>query len=203
MLRTAAALLQGHHGSAVPQVVAAHCGMSGAWNGAGCSTDWHCKWCKGSDGSSFRNNKDKKSCHRCHVSKSYAFKHPNSLEVKKPSTSLAERQVLAEKTDSRKQLLAQRRRIEVLEKQLSAKQAGGTEEEAAIGPVAEEVSPARLAARQQRTQKLLAEAQAEGLLGSLDISSMPWTKVVVPKAVETAESLHKEAKGKYSSAWGR
>ena len=90
-----------------------------------------------------------------------------------------------------------------MEKQLTAKQAGGTEEEAATGPVAEEVNPARLAARQQRTQKLLAEAQAEGLLGSLDISSMPWTKVVVPKAVETAESLHKEAKWKYSSAWGR
>ena len=211
VLRTAASLLQDHHGSRIPARVAEHIGMGyvgpgrtsqGQGQPGKGNNDWNCKWCKGSDGQQFRNFMDRKSCRLCNVAKSFAYQHPRSGEVRKPSTSLAERQVLAEKADSRKQLQAQKRRIEILEKQLSAKLVGGAEEESA-GPSAEGVCPSKLASKQQRTQRLLAEAQAEGLLGSLDIASMPWTKVVLPKVVETAESLHKEAKNKYSSAWGR
>ena len=214
VLRTAASLLSGHHGSKVPQQVEIHLGMSagssrdgnetkGAWGSQAQAAEWMCKWCCGPDGQKYRNHRDRKSCRLCNVSKSFAYHHQKSNEVRKPSTSMAERQVLAEKADNRKQLQAQKKRIEHLEKQLSAKLAGGLDEESGSAPAPEEVNPARLAARQQRAQKLLAEAQAEGLLGSLDISTMPWTKVVLPKAADTAESLHKEAKGKYSSAWGR
>ena len=115
VLRTAASLLRDHHGSSVPAVVEDHLGMS-TRHATGQSGDWQCKWCTGSDGSPFRNNKERKNCFRCNVAKSYAFKHPNSGDVRKPSTSLAERQVLAEKTENRKQLQAQKRRIEFLEK---------------------------------------------------------------------------------------
>ena len=216
LLRTAATLLQGHHGSSISTPVsnfiglgmrsAGHGGAGGTWQSPGQTgkgqNDWNCKWCLGPDGQQYRNHSDRKSCRLCNVAKSWAYQHPKAGEVKKPSTSLAERQVLAEKADSRRQLQAQKRRIDHLEKQLQAKVAGGSEEESGPTP-AEGVNPSKLASKQQRTQRLLAEAQAEGLLGTLDISSMPWTKVVLPKVVETAESLHKEAKGKYSSAWGR
>ena len=212
VLRTAAALLQGHHGSSVPAPVAELIGMgkgtgkgssSSSWQGQSAPKDWCCKWCLGSDGAKYRNNGDRKSCRMCNISKSYSYHFQPGQAPGKPTTSLAERQQLAEKVDNRKQLVAQKKRIEHLERQLSAKAAGGSEEDSGAAGWAEGVNPSKLAARQQKTQKLLAEAQAEGLLGACDIASMPWTKVVLPKVVETAEGLHKEAKGKYSSAWSR
>ena len=164
--------------------------------------EWSCKWCYGPDGGRLRNNGDRKSCRSCSISKCYPY-HFQNPEPGKPSTSMAYRQIAAEKAENRKQFVAQRKRIEHLEKQLAAKATGVPEEDSGLAAQAEGVNPSKLVAKQQRTQKLLAEAQAEGLLGGLDIASMPWTKVVVPKLVETAESLHKEAKGKYTSAWGK
>ena len=164
--------------------------------------EWTCKWCHGPDGGRLRNDGDRKSCRSCSISKCYSF-HFQNPEPGKPSTSMADRQIAAEKAENRKQLVAQKKRIEHLEKQLAAKVTGVPEEDSGLAGQADGVDPSKLVSKQQRTQKLLAEAQAEGLLGSLDIASMPWTKVVVPKIVQTAESLHKEAKGKYTPAWGR
>ena len=114
-----------------------------------------------------------------------------------------DRQIAAEKAENRKQLAAQRKRIDHLEKQLAAKGSGVLEGEGGQPGQGEGVNPSKLVAKQQGTQKLLADAQAEGWLGGLDIGNMPWTKLVVPVVAESAESLHKQAKGKYNHAWGR
>ena len=172
---------------------------SGSKNEASGTKEWTCKWCYGPDGGRLRNGGERKACRSCTISKCYAY-HFQPAAPSKPSTSMAERQIAAEKADNRKQFVAQRKRIEHLEKQLAAK---ASDLDSGSNGLAEGVNPSKLVSKQQRAQKLLAEVQAEGLLGSLDISSMPWTKVVVPKALETAESLHREAKGKYDTAFGR
>ena len=176
---------------------------NGSWTTSKEPKEWSCKWCHGPDGSRLRNDGDRKSCRSCSISKCYSFHFQNSETPAKPSTSMADRQIAAEKAENRKQLAAQKKRIDHLEKQLAAKGPLASEEEVGLLGFGEVVNPSKLVAKQQRTQKLLAEAQAEGWLGGLDIGNMPWTKLVVPVVAESAESLHKQAKGKYNHAWGR
>ena len=176
---------------------------NGSWSSNKEQKEWTCKWCHGPDGNRLRNDADRKSCRSCSISKCYSFHFQNSGPPSKPSTSMADRQIAAEKAENRKQLAAQKKRIDHLEKQLAAKGSLVPEEEGGQPGQGEGVNPSKLVAKQQRTQKLLADAQAEGWLGGLDIGNMPWTKLVVPVVAESAESLHKQAKGKYNHAWGR